>query len=250
MISIVMPVLNSERYVAAALESALSQDLDDLEIIVQDGGSSDGTLAAIEAVEDPRIQVASGPDRSQADALNKCIARTSGNWIVWLNADDLLAPGALKKAAGAMRDGVDLVLGDYAYVDPTGRVTRVIPTRPLERRRLLTRGCYAFSGSIVFRREVFDRFGGFDPQLRFAMDYEFYLRIAEHISMVHLSEVLAYFRVHPDSNSSTQAAGIIRETAMARWKHGGRSPLVLVPAAFNQVKMAADLLTRRLRPSS
>jgi glycosyltransferase involved in cell wall biosynthesis len=244
-----MPSLNSRGYIAEAIESAFTQQCDDMELLVQDGGSTDGTHEIIRRFDDPRVKLVVEPDRSQADALNKAIARATGEWIVWLNADDLLAPSAFAVATPVLDRGQDdLVVGDFAYIDGGGNVVRRLHVPQLERRRLLTHGCYAFSGAIFFHRTIFDRWR-FDDRLRYAMDYDFYLRVSPHVRTSHVPDVLAYFRVHPESNTSTATWGILRETTGTRVRHGALSPRLLVPATLNQLKQGADLLSRPLRRS-
>lgn len=243
-----MPSLNSGDYIASAIESALSQPEGDFDLLVQDGCSNDGTEAVVAGFEDPRISLVRERDTSQADALNRAIARTHGDWIAWLNADDLLAPQAFTLVKAALDGDHDLIFGNFAYVDGEGRTTREIRVPPyLDRRRLLTHGCYAFSGSMLFRRTLFERFGPFDASLRYAMDYDFYLRIAPHVRTHHVPQLLAYFRDHPGSNTSTRAWGILRETTRVRRRHGALARSTLLPATLNQAKHAADLLTRSLR---
>ena len=244
-----MPSLNSESYIGHAIDSALAQDLDELEIVVQDGGSKDATLEILADFHDDRISVVSAPDRSQADALNRALARAKGEWIVWLNADDLIAPGSFKAAEPALlaRDS-NLVFGDFAYVDGEGDVVREVAVAPvLDRRRLLIKGCYPFSGTMFFNRSIFQRFGGFDADLHFAMDYDFYLRIAPHVKTCHLPRVLAHFRDHAGSRTNTRAWGIIREAAQVRRRHGALAPATVVPATFGQLKTSAQLVIKSLR---
>ena len=251
MISVVTPSLNSGDYIVQAIESVFEQGREDTEVVVQDGGSKDGTLKLLAALDDGRISVVSGPDRSQADALNRAIARAKGEWIVWLNADDVIAPGAFAASEPFLRTGdSDLVFGDFAYIDAAGHVTREVRVAPvLDRRRLLIRGCYPFSGTMFFHRSVFERFGTFDPELDFAMDYDFYLRIALGVRTRHIPRVLAHFRDHVGSRTNTQAWGITREGIRVRRRHGGLAPATIVPASLNQLKQSADLMTRSLRAS-
>jgi glycosyltransferase involved in cell wall biosynthesis len=219
-----------------------------MELLIQDGGSTDMTHEVVRRIKDPRVTLRVEQDRGQSDALNKAIANASGEWIIWLNADDLLAPTAFADVAHALDGEHDLIVGDFAYIDRAGHPLRRLHVAPLEHRRLLTHGCYAFSGAIFFRRAIFDRWR-FDAGLRYVMDYDFYLRIAPHVRSHKVPQVLAYFRVQPESKTSTGMWGILRETASARVRHGALSPRLVVPATLNQLKQGADLLSRPLRRS-
>src|SRR2546430_4160523 len=90
-LSVVVPSLNSGRFIRHALSSVLAQESVDLEVIVQDGGSSDETREIIRDYGDDRILLVTESDDGQAEALNRAVQRATGEWILWLNADDVLA---------------------------------------------------------------------------------------------------------------------------------------------------------------
>lgn len=202
-VSVVMPSLNAAPWIERAVRSALDQRVA-LEVIVQDGGSSDGTLGVLAGISDPRLRIDSRADEGQSDALNRAIGRARGEWIAWLNADDELIPGALAAALAAAPPGGDVLVGDFETIDASGRTLRRHRGAALERRRLLLRGCYAFSGATLIRRRVFADYGGFARNLHMAMDYEFFLRIAPEVESVHLALPLGRYRRHPDTKSSTR----------------------------------------------
>jgi glycosyltransferase involved in cell wall biosynthesis len=247
-VSVVVPSLNSGRFIGAALDSALAQEGATLEVLIQDGGSTDGTLAAVRArAGDPRLRLASEPDLGQADALNRAIAAARGQWVMWLNADDLLAPGALAALAPALAGPHEVVFGDFHLVDERGAVVKRYTSAPaLDRRRLLTHGCYVFSGSLAVRRRLYERLGAYDASLSFCMDYEFLLRVAPHVSARHCGRELSLFRHQPDSKTSREALGFFLESAAVRRRYGGFSGRLLLPTARRQAGEDVYLLTRRL----
>jgi len=218
---------------------------------VQDGGSTDGSGEVVRSVGDPRVRWISEHDRGQSDALNRAIALARGDWIVWLNADDLLRPGLLATAGEA--DGADLVYGDFDYIDAQGRVVRhYAPGPELTQERLLADGCYLFSGAALFRRSVFERFGGLDEDLRYTMDYDLWLRIAPHVRARYVPRTLGAFRLHGDSKTQGLTWPIFVETARVRRRFAGYRPATRVPVLVNQAKQLVDLATlplrRRLEP--
>ena len=97
--SLVVPTLNQGRFIRETLESALGQGLADLQLLVQDAGSTDGTLTILEEYLG-RVELVSEPDRGQADAINRGLSRAAGEVLGYLNSDDLLLPGALYVASG------------------------------------------------------------------------------------------------------------------------------------------------------
>jgi glycosyltransferase involved in cell wall biosynthesis len=241
-VSVVVPCFNGARFIGAALESALSQDPPPLEILVQDAGSTDGTADVVSSFGDERIRFTSEPDDGQSDALNRAIARARGDWIAWLNADDVLGAGLLAEADGA--DGADLIYGDFDWIDEDGRPVRhMTPAAELTTDRLLADGCYLFSGAALFRRELFERHGGLDVGLRYVMDYDFYLRIAASARARYVPRTLGGFRVHGASKTSGLTWGIFRETARVRRRHGGYGKATRRPVLVNQVKQLIDLAT-------
>jgi glycosyltransferase involved in cell wall biosynthesis len=238
-VSVVIPCFNGARFLGEALSSALEQQPPPGEIIVQDAGSTDGS-ASIAASFGDRVSFVSEPDAGQSDALNCAIARATGEWIVWLNADDVLAPGVLAAADA----GADIVYGDFDYIDEHGALLRQFRPGPeLTRERLLADGCYLFSGAALFRRSLFERHGGLDVNLRYTMDYELYLRVAPHVRATYVPRTLGAFRVHGHSKTQGLTWPIFVETARLRRRYGGYGPATRRPVLVNQAKQLVDLAT-------
>src|SRR5688500_1451612 len=112
-----MPALDAADDDSAAVGSVLSQSGAELEVVVQDGGSQDETLAILERIADPRITVESRPDSGLGSALNRALARAKGDWVVWLNADDLMMPGAIEGMAPHLSGSAGVLCGDFARID-------------------------------------------------------------------------------------------------------------------------------------
>ncbi|KAA0249547.1 MAG: glycosyltransferase [Acidobacteria bacterium] len=203
-VSVVVPSLDQAAYVRATLESLLSQGYPDLEVLVQDGGSTDGSVEVLREYEG-RVSVRVEKDRGQADAINRGLARATGEVLGYLNSDDVLFPGALRAVgeAFASRPEAVLVYGRAAYVGPTGERIAPVLTRPWEPERLPDL-CYVAQPAAFFRREVLEEIGPFDESLHHAMDYDYWLRIAaryEPSRVVHLDRELAGARLHPEAKS-------------------------------------------------
>jgi glycosyltransferase involved in cell wall biosynthesis len=213
---------------------------DPLEVIVQDGGSTDATPEVIAAVGDERVTFVSEPDAGQSDALNRAIARARGDWIAWLNVDDLARDGLV----AAADEDADVVYGDFAWIDERDATLRTFaPGAPFSRERLLAEGCFAFSGAMLLRRSLFGRFGGLDPRLRLTMDYDFFLRVAPHVRARYVPQTLGAFRVHGTSKTSAMSWGVFRETGRVRRRHGGYGPATRRAVLTNQVKQVVDVAT-------
>lgn len=217
-ISVVMPSLNSGAFIAEALKSALDQVPPPHEVIVQDGGSADETLEIL-ATLGPKVSWRSEPDRGQSDALNRAIAQATGDVVIWLNADDMLAPGAFAAALGALERhaDADFVYGDFEMTRSDGVTIRRFRSSPYDPNRVFTHGCYIFSGAIFYRRKLMDRVGPFDDALHACMDYDYLLRLG-NAQGVHVGQIVARFRMRDGAKSSTMRRRFLRESHALRWR--------------------------------
>lgn len=257
-VSVLVPSFESGSFLALALRSALSQEGVDLEVVVQDAGSVDGSLELAAAeLADPRVRLRVEPDHGQADALNRALARASGTWIAWLNADDLLEPHGLRTLLAAASPEAGAVFGDFRTVDGAGRTLKRYEAAPLETARLLRHGHYVFSGALLVRRELLGRVGGFRAELRYCMDYDLLLRLAATTTTHHVPVVVAAYREHGASKTSTAPIGFLREHVRVAREHGGfrRSRAlgtlraILAHAAYAATRRVwRTRLWRRLRP--
>ncbi|MCH5645480.1 glycosyltransferase [Gordonia sp. ABSL49_1] len=219
--SILVPSFNPGPYLRLALESALEQMGPDDELIVQDAMSSDGSSEVYTEVaeRDPRVKVIAEKDSGQSDALNRCLGRAKSPWSIWLNADDVLRPGALEAVRTAINeaDNADVVIGAHQIVRADGSVVDNYAGRPLNIDRIISRGCVAFSGSIVARTEFLRAVGGFDDSLNTVMDLELQLRMADaHPDQVVIPDVVGALRFHELSKTANLWRQFIAESHTAR----------------------------------
>ncbi len=217
-----MPSFNSSPFVIDAIRSALDQTNVGLEVVVQDGGSTDGSLETLAGFDDPRLRVISEPDAGQSDALNRALRRASGEFVIWLNADDLLAPGALAALLGAARQrNVDLVHGNFEIIDPDGSLIKRYTSAPLDSRRLIRHGVYIFSGAILARRTLLLEVGGFDIDLHYLMDYDLQFRLsASAATKGSIPDFVAMFRRQPSSKTESAWLPALRERMIVGRRHG------------------------------
>ena len=175
-----MPCRNAGPFLIPAVRSVLAQS-ECLELLVADGGSTDGTLQVLEemALHDSRVRLVSRSDAGPADALNKAFRAARGTFIGWLNSDDLYAPGALERAVAALNAHHDwlMVYGEgEEFNEETGLVQRY-PTLPVSvgLQGFLSH-CFICQPSVVFRRSMGVLLGEFDRQWRTAFDFDYWLR--------------------------------------------------------------------------
>ena len=211
LVSIVTPSLDQGAFLERTLESVLSQRGDfDLEYLVQDGGSSDGTLAILERHRD-RISLVVERDSGQADAVNRALRRARGEIFGWVNSDDLLRPGAVQAAVEAFRAAPSALWlhGKCDIVNEDDRPTRrpVAAYKDFRARRhrmdrLLVEN-YVSQMTVFWRRSLQDRVGLLDPSLRYTFDYDLWLRFAAVAQPLYLTRTLAAFRWHTASKSGS-----------------------------------------------
>jgi glycosyltransferase involved in cell wall biosynthesis len=177
LVSIVTVALNRAASIGRTIESVLGQSYRPIEHVVIDGGSRDGTVEVIGRYADWLAYWVSEPDRGISDAFNKGLARTRGALIGLVNADDWLAPEQIATGVAALRrSGADFVFGDLVYHAAGGGSRFRIRGDP-DYARAIGRGMPDVNHpTLLARRAVYERVGGFDPDLRFAMDYDWLLR--------------------------------------------------------------------------
>ncbi len=249
-ISVIVPSYNSGPYLREALMSALDQAPGPWEVLVQDGGSTDDTLAILRSFGEGVAWI-SQPDGGQSDALNKALSRATGDVIIWLNADDVLLPGSIAAATEAYVQDPSLVFayGDFDVIDGTGALIRRYKSSPYSWPRVYSRGCYIFSGSLFMRRQALQDLGGYDATLRVCMDFDLLLRLGAARRSKHLGQAVGQFRVHGASKSSTIGLAFLREAFRVRRKYALGSPKRLLVAVWSVPVTAVLLASFRLRLS-
>jgi glycosyltransferase involved in cell wall biosynthesis len=213
--SIVTPTLNQAAFLRQTLQSILSQQGDfELESIVIDGGSTDGTIELLRSISDPRLRWISEPDRGQAHAINKGLAMCTGDVQAWLNSDDLYLPGALEAVRRAFDDSplAEWVVGRCSIIDACGREIRHGVTRYKDRSlrrytyRKLLRENFISQPAVFWRRELElavarPGAGLLEESLHYTMDYDLWLRFGGHSDPRILDTVTSQFRLHESSKS-------------------------------------------------
>jgi glycosyltransferase involved in cell wall biosynthesis len=204
-ISIVTPSFNQASFLEETIRSVTSQGYPNLEYIVMDGGSTDGSVEIIRRHRERIAFWRSERDAGQSDALRQGFQRATGGILAYLNSDDTLEPGTLKMVGEYMatHPDVDLVYGNMNLIDAAGKY--LYTAHPLlDLRILVYENPFIPQQAMFWRRELYERVGGVNPALRFAMDYELTLKFLLGRARVgKIRKVLANFRVHPDAKSST-----------------------------------------------
>ncbi|MGZ4732523.1 MAG: glycosyltransferase family 2 protein [Terriglobales bacterium] len=229
LVSIVTPSFNQAAYLGQTIRSVLDQGHHELEYIVVDGGSTDGSVEIIKQYAGRLAWWVSEKDSGQAEAINKGMKRARGEIVAWLNSDDVYLPGAIEAAVKAFdsRPETVLVYGNMLAVDGQGRTTNVLRYRQLSLEELL---CFEIIGqpAVFMRRAAFEAVGGLDTSLHFMLDHQLWIKVAQHGQIVHIDETWAAARYHAEAKNRSQAAGFAREAfQVLSWAAGEAS---LTPA--------------------
>lgn len=203
LVSIVTPSFNQARFLEATIQSVLGQDYPDIEYIIVDGGSTDGSEAIIRKYADRLAWWVSEPDRGQTDAINKGFARARGDVLAWINSDDTYQPGAVREAVDYLtsRDEIGLVYGDANYIDEHGRVIGRFPAAQTDYRRLRAGYVHIPQQSSFFRASLWRQVGPLDPSFFFAMDYDLWVRLAALAPVCYHPRPWANFRLHSSAKT-------------------------------------------------
>jgi glycosyltransferase involved in cell wall biosynthesis len=231
-ISIVTPSFNQANYIARTIESVLSQDYPDLEYIIIDGGSKDGSREIIRQYEQQLAYWESIPDKGQTDAINKGFSRASGKYLAWLNSDDVYHAGALAEAVTYLEDHpeVGMVYGDCDFIDAQEKQIGMFPAAQTDYRRLRRGYVHIPQQASFFRADLWRKVGPLDPSFYFAMDYDLWVRLAEQAPLVYFPDHLwAGFRLHGEAKTITADARCWPEMLRVHYRQGGHwlSPIVL-----------------------
>jgi glycosyltransferase involved in cell wall biosynthesis len=202
-LSIVTPNFNMARYLAGTMDSVLANVRLGDEYFIIDGGSTDGSADVIRKYESRLTAWISEPDRGYADALAKGFARATGDILCWINAGDLLLPGALDAARKAIAEtGADMIFGDDFYIDEEGRVIFLSRGHVNDLcASMLYGGWTPLQDACFWTRSLYCRVGGIDPGLRHAADYDLFLRMALQGTCRYVPVTFSSFRRHPGQKS-------------------------------------------------
>jgi len=226
-VSVVTPSFNQAEFLERTMRSVLDQGYPNLEYIVIDGGSTDGSVDIIRKYADRLAYWVSEPDRGQVDAINKGLRRATGAWVAWQNSDDVFFPGTFEQLAeaAAKHPEVDLIIGNMMIIDAHDRELRDVRYVTPTHGALLAEGMLLANQAAFWRRNVHDEIGWLDESLQCSFDYEWFLRLTEKHRGVHVNQFWGGFRVHEATKTSNLTGLFVDENerilvgrTTERWK--------------------------------
>ena len=226
LVSIVTPALNAERFIRQTIESVLTQDYPNIEYLVMDGGSTDGTVEIVKRYQD-RLRYFSERDGGAADAINRGFVRSSGAIFAWLSADDTYLPGAVGAAVRRFVAEPDaaVVYGQAHWTDENGKVLGEYPRSAACDDSALAKECCICQPACFLRRSAFEQAGMLDVKLHSAFDYDLWIRLSRKHRFRPVDEFLATSRMHR-SNKSLGARGLMFDESIGLLRrHYGYVPV-------------------------
>lgn len=212
LVSVVTPSYNQSAFLPQTIRSVLDQDHQELEYLIVDGGSSDGSVEIIREFAGRLAWWVSEPDAGQAEAINKGLAHAHGEIFAWLNSDDFYLPGAVSAAVAAFETHPDVVFvyGNMQAVDENNGLINVFDFDQLSLEDLL---CFQIIGqpAVFMRRSAVEAVGGLNPDFHLLLDHQLWIRLARRGPILHLAHTLSAARYHAGAKNRALAAQFGRE---------------------------------------
>jgi len=228
-ISIVMPSFNQAAYLEQAIQSVLTQDYANTELIVMDGGSTDGSVDVLKRYSSKIAHWESAPDAGQSEALNKAFSHVTGDVVGWLNSDDVYTPGTFQAVAKAFRNsGAGIVMSRwFGFMEGAGIVFDYKENAYTDHATLVrfwaTNGMTINQPCVFFLRRLVDEMEPvFDPSLHYAMDYDLWLRLTLNEDITVVEGHWANYRFHDSSKSGAGFDKFFPEWYAVSWRYWGK----------------------------
>jgi len=204
LVSVVTPSYNQISFIGRTIESVINQTYPNVEHVIVDGGSRDGTLELLKNYEDKyNMRWISEPDQGQSQAINKGFRMSEGEIIGWVNSDDTLEPDAAERAVNyiSINSNVDWVFGDCLVIDENDQILFRQTSQKFDLKKLITEKQYIFQPTVFFNERILKEIGFIDERLHFTMDYDFFIRLGLSYQSRYIPHVMASRRIHSDAKT-------------------------------------------------
>lgn len=249
-ISIITPSYNQGHFIGETIQSIMDQNYQNIEYLIIDGGSTDNTIDVIKEYESKypgKINWVSEKDRGQTHAINKGFAKATGDVICWLNSDDYFAKGIISEVMDIFNNQEDVkwISGDYRIIDADGnpiqsfvmsykKLLRILP-----KKFALSIVNYINQPSTFWRKSVIEEIGELKEELKYTMDYDFWLRIIHKYPPYILQRIVSYFRIHGDSKGGALYKNQFQEEIETAKENGVTGLALLLHKIHNKAIIAA-----------
>lgn len=248
LVSIITPSFNQVQFLDETIQSVLGQDYPNIEYIIVDGGSTDGSLDVIRKYESKLTGWVSEQDTGQTDAINKGFSMATGDIFAWINSDDIYLPGAVSEAVQYLQENphVGMMYGNAYYIDEESRPIALYPAAPTDYLGL-RRGVNTIPQQATFFRSILWRMvGPLDSSFYYAMDYDLWTRISSVTPIKFHDEFMAYFRLQSASKSMREASRCWPEMMRIHFREGG-SRLSIIYLKYLIRRVVEPIMPWRIR---
>lgn len=220
-ITVITPSFNQAVYLERTICSVLDQGYPNLEYIVIDGGSTDGSVDIIRRYADRLTWWISEPDQGQSCAINKGLRRATGEWVAWQNSDDIYYSGVFHDLAmtAKQRPHAGLIIGNMMLIQADDRPIRDICYVKPVYKGLLAEGMLLSNQAAFWRRSIHAQIGFLNEELICAFDYDWFLRLLQHTTGAHVDRIWGGFRLHSESKSNMLTQQFYEETNYIQTQH-------------------------------
>jgi glycosyltransferase involved in cell wall biosynthesis len=203
-ISVVTPSYNQAKFLERTILSVINQGYPNLEYIIIDGGSTDGSTDLIKKYEKHLTYWISEKDCGQSHAINKGLKIVTGDWVAWQNSDDIFYPGTFESLANAARKNSQssLIIGNMNMIDEQGDVINDLKYVTPTYESLLAEGMVLTNQAAFWRRSIHEKIGYLKEDLHYGFDFEWFLRILQHGRATHVNKTWGGLRMHSQTKTS------------------------------------------------